>query len=292
MMRLSEPQYSFEQTIDECILGITGNDSLRQKLITSKESLTDAGIKYTSAIDTGELYTILPVNTNENNDPVVINTLKKNELVKAYDQYFRPRKKPARKIYDALLNAALDKCPFCGGIGTPRNLDHFLPKAHYPQFSVLPHNLVPSCRDCNMDGKAENFAKNAEEQIIQPYSDNERFFIEQWVFAKYIASSDGEPGEFEYHTSPPEGWSEVDKQRVQKHFDDFNLAKRYATKAAEQLGTVLSQINSMEQENIDISVIQSVLLQPGIDAAQFPNHWQKGMYQALIQHYIDSQRHE
>lgn len=285
MMRLNKPQYNFEQTIDECILGVTGNNLLRQNLIVSKVSLNDVGRQYVSAANTGELYTIQPVNVD--GDPVVINTLRKSELVKVYEQYFRASKKPARKIYDAILNAAQDKCPFCGGIGTPRNLDHFLPKAHYPQFSVLPNNLVPSCRDCNMDGKAQNFATSAEEQLIQPYSDGQRFFVDQWIFATYTAGNEGDPGEFVYYASPPDGWPEVDKQRAQKHFTDFDLAKRYATKAAEQLGTVLTQINYMEQANIDINVIQSVLLQPGVDAAQFSNHWQKGMYQALIQYYVN-----
>ena len=281
MMRLDQPQYTLDQTIDECILGVTGNDLLRQNLIASRNDLSDAGMQYTIAANTGELYTIQPVNVD--GDPVVINVLKKSELVKVYEIYFRAAKKPARKIYDSILNAAQDKCPFCGGIGTPRNLDHFLPKAHYPQFSILPSNLVPSCRDCNMDGKAQNFASSAERQIIQPYSDSQRFFVDQWIFATYISFDDGEPGKFEYYALPPEEWPDIDKERAQRHFADFNLAKRYATKAAEQLGTVLGQIRSMKQANLDIGEIQNVLLQPAVDAAQFSNHWQKGMYQALIQ---------
>lgn len=282
MMRLSEPQYSFEQTLDECVAGITGNAALRQKLTSSKPNFSAVEAQYLSAACTGELHTIPPINTDVDVDPVVINMLKKSELVKIYDRYFVPQQKPARKIYDALLNAAKEKCPFCGGIGTPRNLDHFLPKAHFPQFSVLPRNLVPACRDCNMDGKADAFATNAEDQIIQPYADNDRFFIDQWIFATYHVGNDGEPGDFEYYISPPGGWSEVDKLRVRKHFEDFDLAKRYAIKAAEQLGTVLKQIKNMELAGLDSGVIQSVLLQPGVDAAPFVNHWQKGMYQALM----------
>ena len=282
-MRLSEPQYSFEQTLDECVAGITGNAALRNKLTSSKLDLTAAGDGYLNAVGTGELHTIPPINTDVDDDPVVINTLKKSELVKIYDQYFVPENTPARKIYNALLNSAKEKCPFCGGIGTPRNLDHFLPKAHFPQFSVLPRNLVPSCRDCNMDGKGQAFATNAEDQIIQPYADKDRFFIEQWIFATYHEGNNNEePGEFEYYTSPPEGWPEVDKLRVRKHFKDFDLAKRYATKAAELLGTVLCQIKTMEQAGLKNEVIQSALLQPGVDAAPFVNHWQKGMYHALL----------
>lgn len=281
MMRLDMPKYTLEEAIDECILGVTGNDLLRQNLIASRNDLSNAGMQYISAANTGELYTIQPVNVD--GDPVVINFLKKSQLIKIYEAYFRAADKPARKIYDSILNSAQDKCPFCGGIGTPRNLDHFLPKANYPQFSVLPNNLVPSCRDCNMDGKAQNFASSAESQIIQPYSDSQKFFVDQWIFATYISFDDVEPGEFEYYASPPKEWPDIDKKRALRHFADFNLAKRYATKAAEQLGTVLGQIKAMQQASLGVGDIQSILLQPGVDAAQFPNHWQKGMYQSLIQ---------
>ena len=282
MMRLSKPQYSFEQTLKACIAGITGNAALQQKLIFSMSDLKTVEATYIGAAETGGLYIISPIDTDEDSDPVVLNTMRKFELVKIYDQYFVPEEKPARIIYDALLNSAKEECPFCGGIGTPRNLDHFLPKAHFPQFAVLPRNLVPACRDCNMGGKGQAFATNAEDQIIHPYADDDRFFLEQWIFATYHEGNEVEPGEFEYYTSPSEDWTAVDKQRVRTHFKDFNLAKRYAVKAAQQLGTVLQQIKCMERAGIDRSIIQNVLLQPGVDAAPFANHWQKGMYQALM----------
>ncbi len=278
MMRLSEPKYSFETILDECIAGIARNPMLSKNLTSSKPFLIAEGNVYLNAAGAGKLHTILPVNTGVNTDPVVINTLKKSDLVKVYEQYFVPETKPARKIYYALLNAAQEQCPFCGGIGTPRNLDHFLPKTHFPQFSVLPHNLIPSCRDCNMDGKGQEFATNEEDQIIHPYADKDIFFSEQWIFATYPQSN----GTFEYSALPPDNWSDVDKARVRKHFKDFNLANRYRNKAAQQLRTVLLQINRMEQAGVDREVIKNVVLQSGVDAAPFANHWQKGMYQALI----------
>lgn len=282
MMQLREPQYSIQQTLDECIAGITGNNLLQQKLESSNQDFATLDIDYSNAAIIGELHNIEPISTAVYPDPDVTTLLKKSELIKIYEQYFVPTKKPARKIYNALLNSAKDKCPFCGGIGTPRNLDHFLPKAHFPQFSFLPRNLVPVCRDCNMDGKSDSYATNAADQLIQPYSDKDIFFAEQWVFANYHVENNEEPGAFLYFTVPPEAWSEVDKLRVQKHFKDFDLAKRYAIKAAEQLGTVLIQIKKMKQAGNEMADVKSLLLQSGVEAAPFVNHWQTGMYQALI----------
>lgn len=283
MMRISEPQYSFEETLEKCISGITGNDDLQKKLTDSKPALLAEEIKYLEKVRIGMLSDIKPINTVVNSDPVVINALKKSDMIKIYDQYFVAEKKPARKIYDALLNAAKEGCPFCGGIGTPRNLDHFLPKAHFPQFSVQPRNLVPACRDCNMDGKAHAFAKNEENQIIHPYADKNRFFSEQWIFAIYHAGINGEPGDFEYFVNPPENWPDVDKKRVRKHFKDFNLARRYAIKAAEPLGMALKQRESLIRSGLNNKMIKADLFQPGIDEAPFINHWQRGMYQSLMQ---------
>ena len=281
VMQLNYPQHDFAEVLDQCEAGITGNANLLQRLRTCRGDLEKGHLQYVNAASTGELYKIKALDTTHDKDPTVLNDIKKSELIKIYDQYFVAENKPARKIYEALLNAAKEKCPFCGGIGTPRNLDHFLPKAHFPQFSVLPHNLVPSCRDCNMDAKGHSFAAAANEQIIQPYVDKLSFFTEQWIFAKYHAFNFKDVGEFEYFVICPNTWSVEDKQKAERHFSDFNLARRYGTKAAEHLGTFLRQITSLYGFGLGTVDVKDSLLQPGIDAAPFANHWQRGMYQAL-----------
>lgn len=282
MLRLSDPAFTFEETLNDCMAGITGNAALAIKLELAKSSLLARGIDYVAAASNNELHTIAPIEATINPDPVAIETLTKSDLVKVYDNYFVSQDKPARRIYNALLNAAEERCPFCGGIGTPRNLDHFLPKAHFPQFSVLPINLVPACRDCNMDGKGHDFAINAEEQIIQPYVDKARFFQDQWIFAIYHAEESGEPGNFEYFVHAPHEWPEVDKKRARKHFLNFDLARRYATQAAQFTATVLKQIAAMQAVGLRSEEINTALLTPGVHEAPFANHWQRGMYQALM----------
>lgn len=284
MMRLNDPIYDFEKTIDDCCLGITGNNTLLGRIEKGRGSLITQGDSYLKSAMKGELYLIDPINIENEKDPIVFDNLRKSDLVKVYDQYFVSDIKPARKIYESLLNSAKEKCPFCGGIGVPRNLDHFLPKAHFPQFSIFPRNLVPACRDCNMDGKGQSFSTYAEDQIIQPYLDHDRFFLEQWIYCKYNIGDGNIPGDFEYFVDPPVEWSEIDKGRVRKHFSDFNLSKRYGIKAAEYLGTILRQVNYLEDRDLR-QEIKAIIFQPGIDAVPFPNHWSLGMYQALVAKY-------
>lgn len=282
MIKLDGIAFSHIQAIELCHEGITGNPNLYTKLAQYKNELASCEAIYFSAANTGELYAIPALNSESGHDPEVVGELLKSELHKFYTQYFVPEEKPGRKVYDALLNSAKDECPFCGGIGTPRNLDHFLPKAHFPQFSILPANLVPSCLDCNLIEKKHAYASKPEHQVIQPYLDQLHFFSDQWVYAKFEAGSGDDPGQFEYFVDTPAHWGDIDRQRVRKHFDDFNIALRYSKQAAKQLKAVLSQIERMQSHGVSREEIINDLLAPVIDNAPFKNHWQLAMYQALI----------
>lgn len=43
-------------------------------------------------------------------------------------------------------------CPACQGDREATHLDHFLPRKFYPHLSLLNHNLVPLCSECNSKG--------------------------------------------------------------------------------------------------------------------------------------------
>lgn len=279
MIRLDEPGHTFVETLGRCADGISPRLVLKRQVGDATAALASEGELYSAAGRAGSLHAFSPFHGNATD--VVIAALTKGELVKLYDDYFVPEEKAARSVYDSIMSAASEKCPFCGGIGTPRNLDHFLPKAFFPQFSVLPLNLVPSCRDCNMDGKGARVVGSAEAQLIQPYLDHPRFFEEQWVFASYVPEACGSPGAFSFVASPPEAWSSSDKLRVVNHFEVFGLSRRYAVKAAEHLGVVIDQIERLRRIGVSDADIRSAVLQPGIERSPFVNHWMRPMYQAL-----------
>ncbi|WP_309266218.1 HNH endonuclease [Aeromonas salmonicida] len=286
MLRLDQPAHTCEQAIESCSQGITGNDELLRRVNSDRYLLQVSAVSYATSASTGELYTIPSTSNRRGDDPVVIGQLKKSDLLKLYSTYFVNKDKPGRLIYNALMASANEKCPFCGGIGRPRNLDHYLPKAHYPQFSVLPVNLVPSCRDCNMDGKKDDFATSEAEQVLQPYLDHDRYFNEQWIFARYIAGTDGEPGVIEYFVQPPGHWEDNQKLRVEKHFSDFSLGLRFSKEAGPRLVTYLAQIQALSQIPLEIGAVKSTILQPAIDAAPFVNHWERVMCLALMSYLV------
>ncbi len=164
-------------------------------------------------------------------DPVVLGNLRKSDLTKLYTQYFVPKEKPARRLYDQLKITANGKCPLCGDIGHVRTLDHYIPKANFPIYSVMPGNLIPCCRDCNSE-KLNAFSATLAGQTLHPYFDDAKFFDEQWVNARVIA---GTPPVIEYYVSPPAHWSPTEGNRVAAHFAEYDLAERFGIEAGADL---------------------------------------------------------
>ena len=284
MLRLDMPPYNYSEVLEYCRNGITGDTDLLKKLNDNYVLLENVEACYVKSASIGELYTIHVTQNNQKDDPIVIGDLKKSDLIKLYSTYFAKTGKPARIIYDAMMAAAKEKCPFCGGIGRPRNLDHFLPKAHDPQFSVLPLNLVPSCRDCNMDGKGSDFATKEDDQVLHPYLDQQLFFSEQWVFARYLPGVGQEPGAIEYFVDPPAYWSNAQKRRVEKHFNDFDLGVRFSKEAGPRLLTYLEQMRSVMRYDVSIEEAKESILQPVIDTQPVVNHWDRVMCSTLMVH--------
>lgn len=73
-------------------------------------------------------------------------------------------------IKEIRKRSGISCCPMCGSMhaGT---LDHVLPKANYPAFSIFGINLVPACKCNGLRGIALT-GNNAGERVLHPYFDD------------------------------------------------------------------------------------------------------------------------
>jgi CHASE2 domain len=174
----------------------------------------------------------------------------------------------------SLLNATPNSiCPLCGQ-GRVGALDHYLPQSAYPDYVVLPANLVPACTDCNQAKRAW-FAKSADDQILHPYFDD--FSGDQWLHAKVIP---GQSPAVKFYADGPAHWSPVDRARVESHFRVFKLARLFTTHAGSELGSIRSHL--VQELKGDTGRIKDHLLeQANSRRAAFLNSWQTAMYVAL-----------
>ena len=86
----------------------------------------------------------------------------------------------SHKMIDKLReNDSTSLCPMCGSMhrGT---LDHVLPKADWPEFSILIKNLVPACKCNQMKGNV--LPQNSNMRILHPYFD--KILSERLISAK------------------------------------------------------------------------------------------------------------
>lgn len=286
MKRLALPNISFNDMLVKCSEGME-QVNVRNNFISVFPTFYAKEQQYQALSLAGNLYAYPKVNPLTNTTPVV-GHLTKRKLVNLYENNLRDKDKPARDYYDALLVSSGERCPFCGDIGQTKNLDHFLPKAHFPEFSVMPLNLVPSCRDCNMGEKGQAYATLEDDQAIHPYVDKDIFYQEQWIYAEYIDEDDGA---VVYYVQCPAAWSQEEKNRAENHFNSLDLANRYSLEAGKHLSEVIDQKNAFVDVILGFNpqattqaikdAFVNANLQPVINSGQFSNHWKKVMYQCL-----------
>ncbi|WP_394293633.1 HNH endonuclease [Aeromonas rivipollensis] len=265
-----DPRIVYQTCIDS-----VSDEDLRNRLNTVANNIGVAAAHYQQRATAKELYTFLP--NNRKNDELALGAVTKRELKGVYSNHMVTKTKPAREIYDFLLSRApLSRCPFCG-IGIVSTLDHYLPKSAYPQFSVLPINLVPSCKDCNT-GKSDSVATTAGAQSLHPYFDHQYFIHDQWLFAEVIHTT---PATICFYVQAPNYWDNISKARVHTHFRDFKLASRYSVEAGNQIACLRGTLSSYRDILGLDGVKQHLTIEVQAYAQQHRNSWQTAMFQAL-----------
>ncbi|WP_216332524.1 HNH endonuclease signature motif containing protein [Rhizobium sp. X9] len=235
MRKLDAPPFDPMKVFRDSVEGL--NDSARsQKYLANVVQLTAANNSYEVANKSAN-WVGLPRSARGNGHALVVGTLSKVDFTELYDDGMVGSSGRARKVYDDILVSTNGHCPACGGLGTASTLDHYLPKAHYPAYSVFPGNLVPSCKDCNL-GKNALQMTGLGEQPLHAYFDDPKFFRERWVHAEAIRE---DIISFRFFCSPPAGWSQTDKERVIGHFRAFSLGRRFRKAAGAAVGLLIDQ---------------------------------------------------
>lgn len=274
MRVIQKPILDSKDVYELCLEGVS-DQKYKATLKTLIKDVDSSASQYDQKAISGDLYQI-PANLADK-DTGVKNGVTKKQLSGLYTQYMVPKLKPARAVYNELLGKAPSgKCPFCGYCDAT-TLDHFLPKAKFPFLTVVPINLVPSCKDCNSDKNAD-VAVNAGDQMLHPYYDHNALTGEKWVSARVSRLS---PASVEFYVDPPAHWDPTLKLRVAAHFRDNKLANRFAIQAADQLSTLRGTLGIYHDAQGVEGVQFHLNAQAGAERAKYVNSWQSAMFTAL-----------
>ncbi|MDK4525416.1 HNH endonuclease signature motif containing protein [Kingella kingae] len=280
MLKLKVPSYENNEIFTLLIENMSNVISIKSKLQnqTNKDLLIQAWDNYDQMASAQQLFSILP-NSQYGIVHKIIGDLSYDDLIQMYENYFTKKEKKIRRIYDEIL-AKSERCPCCGGIGISAQLDHYLPKQKYPQYSVYPKNLIPCCRDCNEGYKKAIFATQEKDQLIHPYFDKEIFFNEQWIYASYDATSlNDTEATIQYFTQIPSAWNATDANRANNYFNILGLESRFAKEANSELQMLIPQLNQFLNYPNPYQMMLDVY-QNCADAFSI-NHWKRVMYQAV-----------
>ena len=208
-------------------------------------------------------------------EQIVIGGLTKTQFNDLYSTYMVPATRPARVYYDKLLNSApLGKCPLCG-FGQVSTLDHFMSKAYYPYFAVLPINLVPACSDCNKTKASSELTEHS--QSSHPYFEAPEIETGTWLFASVVETS---PATVTFSAMPPQHWSEKLCRRIKNHFHDLELASRFAIEAASEMAALSDYLGSLGTSE---RVGEHLSMTAHLERLHRRNTWKAALYEALSQ---------
>ena len=273
MKNLKLPDFSAIDVFDACLEGI--NDaSIKSRMQGSRISIFAWYALYDNLARNNCLFQV-PV--EDNSRPCVVGSVAGNELRSLYINQLLPKRKGARKYYDKILaSAPFRKCPFCG-FGQATTLDHFLNKTDFSWFSVFPNNLIPCCKDCNHT-KSNRHAAEEADQVLHPYYSEMDVSTDQWLFAQILQTS---PATVSYYVAAPAHWSSSLATRVVRHFEEFDLAKRYSVEACNEIA---GQAPSLKRLALDGGMLQ---IRPHLQAIAYgylqheKNSWKSALFQAM-----------
>lgn len=270
MRKIPRPTDRPEDVFRNCI-SLVRDPSLKKKLAALERDVIAAGADFLRRAGNNTLYQI-PSKISFRGGVSAI------QLKKIYTDRMAKKNTPGRPFYDKVLASARQGiCPLCGQ-RVASTIDHYLAKASYPIFSVLPLNLVPACKDCNIVKNEYPDPTRAEEETLHPYFDD--IENDPWLCADVVQ---GQSPSLRFIVQPVQGWSSIMEERVKYHFSVFALGKLYATHSAVELASIRYSLDALHAAGGSDSVRAHLEGEYQSRLHAHVNSWQTAMYKALAE---------
>lgn len=180
---------------------------------------------------------------------------------------------------DLLKRISVARCPFCG-ISESSTLDHYLPKEQYPEFSIFPKNLVPSCAVCNTRKRDRILDEGTNVRMfLHPCYD----VIPDTAFLAVHTRMKADALILSYRLTRPAGMALRTFQHLQSHFNELDLADRYRRMGLEHLGGQYPALRRAYGPGEDAGRVAEKLIEGAEDFEHVsgPNYWVAKLYRSL-----------
>ncbi|HBE9333760.1 TPA: HNH endonuclease [Clostridioides difficile] len=279
MYKLDRPSKTIEDFYLDMIKNMHNNNKngfKKNRLIGIKDKLISEENKYIELGEKEELYKLIR-HENVVNGTYIVSA---EEMTLLYESNFVKGTKTnnfGREVYDYLKNRAKDDlCPYCS-IRRVRQIDHYMPKAHFPKFAVTPINLVPICKECNEDKKDKSYSA-VEEMFIHPYFEDVNHF--EWL--KCYVDEGSWPITFKYEVEVRNDSYELLRKRIHKQYEELKIYEEFESKSIRYFRERVRSINEeYEISGID-AIRKSFKREEESIRKENLNSWRACMYSALL----------
>lgn len=206
--------------------------------------------------------------------PITLTAAERSALVDGYDGRTVAMKRLLAAMVETLPAENADFCPYCSLDQNP-DLDHFLPKGKFPEFSLHAPNLIPICTPCNrkklsavktLTGARRFLNPAFEPSINQPILEAAIDYPRGKVFVTY---------EIDDHGLLPA----TERAIAAQHFTRLGLGDRYRKRAHGFLSSLKANLR-MKPLGVKAQILQTKL-----DGAPFGkpiNDWEPALARAIL----------
>ena len=197
----------------------------------------------------------------------------KAALIDAYEGATVAVKRMLAAMIASLPQADVDLCPYCSLNQNP-DLDHFLPKDKFSEFSLHGRNLVPICPQCNRKKKTSFKTQQGERLFLHATYEPT---IDQPILEAAIDYAGSLPSvtyRLDDHGALPTG----ERAIALRHLQRLGLADRYSKRAHAHLSSLKRSMSGMSPG------VKSRTLASKIDTAALGkpiNDWEAALYRAV-----------
>jgi 5-methylcytosine-specific restriction endonuclease McrA len=178
-------------------------------------------------------------------------------------------------VIATLRARTLQLCPSCGEDGTPNTLDHYLPKDRYPEFSILPQNLLPMCDACQASKGTKTVDAANRRLFIHAYYDT---FVDQQIVLLTIDAPYNAPASITLE--PATTLNAADADLVRRHLSELEIINRYHRFFRSEYLHLLRIVNILRRTEQDVE--QNLHNFRALERLRSVNGWRHIFYSGVL----------
>lgn len=197
----------------------------------------------------------------------------KSALIDGYEGRTSAMKRLLTTMVESLPEADADLCPYCSLNQNP-DLDHYLPKDRYPEFSLHGHNLIPICPQCNRKKKTTIKTRQGGRYFLHAAFEPS---IDQPILEASIDYSSPVPA-VAYRIDDKGALPAPELEIVERHFTKLGLADRYRKRANGALSSLRNSLRGRPAAAIALALGYKI---DGAGLGKPDNDWEAALYRAV-----------